>query len=108
MTIEQVVTAGAKIAIEFKDALIALVAGIAGGALGYMADVKSGEKKWEWAAFAISVCSAGFLSVIVFVACVDGMNWTPGLSIAAAGMLAHLGADKVKVKLTEFFLNRLR
>lgn len=108
MSIEQILSAIARLAVEFKDALMALAAGIFGGILGYLGDVKSGDKKWEWAAFVISVCSAGFLSLIVFIACVDGLNFTPGLSIAAAGMLGHLGADKVKVKMTEFFLNRLK
>lgn len=96
----------AKIA-EYWDAILAVIVGVFGGGLAYLGEVKNGSRKWDCATFALSVTSAGFFAFVTYMICIDLFQWTPGLSVACSGMVAHLGADKVKQMLTEFFAKKL-
>ena len=97
----------AKIA-EYWDALLAVVIGVLGGGLAYLGEVKSGSRQWDKCAFALSVTSAGFFAFVTYMICVELFQWTQGLSVACSGMVAHLGAEKVKALLTEFFTRKLK
>lgn len=99
--------AAAKIA-EYWDAILAVIVGLFGGGLAYLSEVKNGSRKWDFAAFMLSVTSAGFFAFVTYMICTDLFQWTPGLSVACSGMVAHLGAEKVKQLLTEFFTRKLR
>ena len=101
-----VATLIAKIA-EYWDAILAVIVGVFGGGLAYLGEVKSGVRRWDCATFLLSVTSAGFFSFVTYMICVELFQWTPGLSVACSGMVAHLGADKVKQMLTEFFAKKL-
>jgi len=94
--------------IEYWDALLAVCAGIFGGTLAYLSEVNSGARRWSMAAFTLSTSSAGFFAFIAYMVCLDLFNWTPGLSVAAAGMVAHMGAEKVRDLLTNFFLRKFQ
>ncbi|MBN7768849.1 phage holin family protein [Marinobacter daepoensis] len=72
-----------------------------GGGLAYLGEVKNGSRKWDLAAFTLSVTSAGFFAFVTYMICIDLFKWTPGLSVACSGMVAHLGAEKVKQLLTD-------
>lgn len=96
----------AKVA-EYWDAILAVVVGVFGGGLAYLGEVKNGSRKWDLAAFALSVTSAGFFAFVTYMICIDLFRWTPGLSVACSGMVAHLGAEKVKQLLTDFFTKKL-
>lgn len=96
----------AKVA-EYWDAILAVAVGIFGGGLAYLGEVKNGSRKWDFCAFALSVTSAGFFAFVTYMICIDLFNWTPGLSVACSGMVAHLGAEKVKQLLTDFFTKKL-
>lgn len=97
----------AKIA-EYWDAILAVIIGIFGGGLAYLGEVKSGTRKWDLTTFSLSVTSAGFFAFVTYMICTDLFQWTPGLSVACSGMVAHLGADKVKQLLTDFFSNKFK
>lgn len=97
----------AKIA-EYWDAILAVIVGLFGGGLAYLGEVKNGSRKWDLAAFTLSVTSAGFFAFVTYMICTDLFQWTPGLSVACSGMVAHLGAEKVKQLLTEFFTRKLK
>tara|TARA_B100000214_G_C23905832_1_gene598813 strand:+ start:181 stop:516 length:336 start_codon:yes stop_codon:yes gene_type:complete len=94
-------------AVEYWDAILAVVAGIFGGGLAYLAEVKNGTQKWDLCAFALAIASAGFFAFVTYMICVELFTWSPGLSVAASGMIAHLGAEKVKQLLTQFFTSKL-
>ncbi|MBW4978319.1 phage holin family protein [Marinobacter adhaerens] len=96
----------AKVA-EYWDAILAVIAGIVGGGLAYLAEVKNGTQKWDLCAFALAIASAGFFAFVTYMICVEMFAWSPGLSVAASGMIAHLGAEKVKQLLTQFFTSKL-
>ena len=96
----------AKIA-EYWDAILAVIVGLFGGGLAYLGEVKNGSRKWDLAAFTLSVTSAGFFAFVTYMICTDLFQWTPGLSVACSGMVAHLGAEKVKQLLTNFFTKKL-
>jgi len=97
----------AKIA-EYWDAILAVLVGIFGGGLAYLGEVKNGHRKWDLTAFLLSVASAGFFAFVTYMICIDLFKWTPGLSVACSGMVAHLGAEKVKQILTDFFTNKFK
>lgn len=97
----------AKVA-EYWDAILAVIVGTFGGGLAYFSEVKNGSRKWDLTAFLLSVTSAGFFAFVTYMICIDLFNWTPGLSVACSGMVAHLGAEKVKQLLTEFFTRKLK
>ncbi|WP_375191813.1 phage holin family protein [Marinobacter sp.] len=97
----------AKIA-EYWDAILAVFVGIFGGGLAYLGEVNNGSRKWNLTAFLLSVTSAGFFAFVTYMVCIEMFGWTPGLSVACSGMVAHLGAEKVKQLLTEFFTKKLR
>lgn len=97
----------AKVA-EYWDAILAVVVGIFGGGLAYLGEVKSGTRKWDLTAFLLSIASAGFFAFVTYMICIDLFQWTPGLSVACSGMVAHLGAEKVKQLLTNFFANKFK
>lgn len=94
--------------LEYKDAFFAVCAAVVGGALAYLIEVKNGSQKWDACAFLLAIAAAGFFGFITYTICVELFTWSPGLSVAASGMIAHLGADKVKQLLTEFFTSRLK
>ena len=94
--------------VEYWDAVLAVLLGIFGGGLAYLGEVKSGSRSWDKCAFALSVTSAGFFAFVTYMICVELFRWTPGLSVACSGMVAHLGAEKVKALLTEFFIRKLK
>lgn len=96
----------AKVA-EYWDAILAVIVGVFGGGLAYLGEVKNGSRKWDLTAFLLSVTSAGFFAFVTYMICMDLFSWTPGLSVACSGMIAHLGAEKVKQMLTEFFTKKL-
>ncbi|NWN92282.1 hypothetical protein HLV39_12350 [Marinobacter adhaerens] len=96
----------AKIA-EYWDAILAVIVGVFGGGLAYLGEVKNGTRRWDFTAFLISVASAGFFAFVTYMICTDLFQWTPGLSVAASGMVAHLGAEQVKQILTDFFTRKL-
>jgi hypothetical protein len=102
-----IITLVAKMA-EYWDAVLAVVIGIFGGGLAYLGEVKSGSRAWDKCAFMLSVTSAGFFAFVTYMICIELFQWTPGLSVACSGMVAHLGAEKVKLLLTEFFTRKLR
>ena len=91
-----------------KHALYAVLAGMLGGALLFWQEVQSGKRKWEYGAFILSLSSSGFFAWATYFVGVEALNWSPGLSVVAAGMIAHIGADKVKAKLLDMFVNRIR
>lgn len=97
----------AKIA-EYWDAILAVIAGVVGGGLAYLSEVKSGTQKWDFCAFLLAISSAGFFAFVTYMICVELFTWSPGLSVAASGMIAHLGAEKVKQLLTQFFASKLQ
>ena len=97
----------AKIA-EYWDAILAVVIGIFGGGLAYLSEVKNGTRSWDFTAFLLSVASAGFFAFVTYMICIELFQWTPGLSVACSGMIAHLGAEKVKQLLTDFFTRKLQ
>jgi hypothetical protein len=92
----------------YKHALAAVLAGIVGGALLFWQEVQSGKRRWEMSAFVLSLSSSGFFAWATYFVCIEALNWSPGLSVVAAGMIAHVGADKVKAKLLDVFMNRIR
>lgn len=94
--------------IEYWDAILAVGAGVFGGTLAYLNEVKNGARKWDFTAFLLSVTSAGFFAFITYMICIDLFNWSAGLSVACSGMVAHLGAERVKQLLTEFFERKLK
>ncbi len=94
--------------VEYWDAIIAVALGLAGGGLAFLGEVKSGSRKWDLTAFLLSTTSAGFFAFVTYMVCIELFQWTPGLSIAASGMVAHLGADKVRQLLTDFFTNKFK
>lgn len=94
--------------VEYWDAIIAVILGLAGGGLAYLGEVKSGSRKWDRAAFLLSTSSAGFFAFVTYMICIELFQWTPGLSIACSGMVAHLGADKVKQLLSDFFTSKFK
>lgn len=93
--------------VEYWDAILAVGVGVIGGTLAYLNEVKNGSRKWDLAAFTLSITSAGFFAFVTYMICIDLFNWTPGLSVACSGMVAHLGAEKVKQLLTDFFTKKL-
>lgn len=94
--------------VEYWDAIMAALVGIAGGGLAYATEVKNGTRKWDLSAFLLSTASAGFFAVITYMICLDMFEWSPGLSVAAAGVIAHLGADKVRAMLTNFITKKFQ
>lgn len=97
----------AKIA-EYWDAILAVIVGIFGGGLAFLGEVNNGTRKWDLTAFLLSVASAGFFAFVTYMICTDMFQWTPGLSVACSGMVAHLGAEKVKQLLTNFFSSKFK
>lgn len=93
--------------VEYWDAILAVFAGVVGGGLAYLAEVKNGTQKWDICAFLLAIASAGFFAFVTYMICIELFTWSPGLSVAASGMIAHLGADKVKKLLTQFFTSKL-
>ena len=97
----------AKVA-EYWDAILAVAVGIFGGGLAFLGEVNSGSRKWDLSAFVLAVTSAGFFAFVTYMVCIEFLQWSPGLSVACSGMVAHLGAEKVKAKLLDVFMNRIR
>ena len=93
---------------SYTHALAAIIAGTVGGALLFWQEVQSGKRRWGVSAFVLSLSSSGFFAWATYFVCVEALNWSPGLSVVAAGMIAHIGADKVKAKLLDVFVNRMR
>lgn len=94
--------------VEYWDAILAVLVGVFGGGLAYLGEVKNGSRAWDFTAFMLSVTSAGFFAFVTYMICVELFQWTPGLAVACSGMVAHLGAEKVKQLLTEFFTRKLK
>ncbi len=94
--------------LKYKEALLAVVIGLVGGGLAFLSDVKSGKRKWDLTAFLLAVASAGFFTPFVYIVCVDLFQWTPTLSLACSGIVAHLGADQVKKMLIAFFTRKFQ
>jgi hypothetical protein len=93
---------------DYWDALIAVAAGMIGATIAYASSVRSGESVYSASNYFMQLASAGFFSWATFMVCIHGMEWTPGLSVAAAGMVGHMGADKVKTMMADYFKNRIK
>ena len=94
--------------IKYKEALIAVVVGLVGGALAFLSDVKHGKLQWDLTAFLLAISSAGFLTPFIYIVCVDLFQWTPGLSLACSGIVSYTGADQVKKLLITFFTRKFK
>ncbi|MCK2149513.1 phage holin family protein [Marinobacter alexandrii] len=92
-------------ALEYWDAIFAIVFGIAGGLLHYLGEVKDGKERWSICAFLLAAMSSGFLSLMTYYVFVELFEWSANLSVAMSGIVAYVGAKNVEL-LLKFVLRK--
>jgi len=93
--------------VEFWDTIWAVLLAVFGGGVAFLIDVKNGSRKWDWSAFALSIVSSAFFGLITYTVFLEMFGWSPTMSAAGCAVIGHLGADKVRQLLTNFFTRKL-
>lgn len=92
---------------EFWDTIWAVLLAVFGGGVAFLMDVKNGSRKWDWSAFVLAIVSSGFFGLITYTVFSEMFAWSPSMSAAGCAIVGHLGAEKVKKLLTDFFTRKL-
>lgn len=93
--------------IEYKDAFVAIIAAVIGGGIAYLQEVRLGNQEWAWSAFFLALASSGFIGWVTYFLGIELLGWSNTLSAVVGAMVGHIGADKVKAKLSQAILNRI-
>ena|SRR5690554_3504835 len=92
----------------YWEVLFAVLMALIGGALAFLNDVQTGDRKWDLRAFVLDVCTSGFFGYVTFMVFVELFSWSPSMSAAACAVVGHLGAKNVKKLLTGFITRKLQ
>ncbi len=92
---------------EHWNTIWAVMLAVFGGGVAFLMDVKNGNRQWDWSAFTLSIISSGFFGLITYTVFSELFGWSPSMSAAGCAIVGHLGAEKVKQLLTDFFTKKL-